>query len=129
MIKLLHHGEYKLIETKRHTKILYLDGNAFAWIEPKNIGDILVTASHDISRSDSTLSRGRYNLYNVEDEPGYFDLDHLELETGHNSWQGYLLLTGLPDQHKKRGRIIPTFERITSNIIANQSTPATLEVR
>lgn len=115
MIKLIKHGAYRLIETKRHTKILYLDGAAFAWIEPKKIGEILVSAVHNLARADYTLSRGHYNLYSVEDEPGYFDLDHLELETGEDSWQGYLLLSGLPDLHKKRGRIIPTFERITGN--------------
>ncbi len=61
------------------------------------------------------LSLGDYCLYDVEDEPALSDLPHLELEVGKDSWQSYLLLTGLPDDHKKRGRIVPTKEYITGN--------------
>lgn len=114
MITLNRTGFYKLIETKANVKILYLDNNTFAWVEPKNIGEILVV-SHKIHRTDCVLAMGHYRLYNVEEEPYLSDQQHLELETGRTSWQGYLLLSGLPDDHKIRGRIIPTHEIITGN--------------
>lgn len=114
MITTLRTGFYKLIETKHNTKILYLDNDVFAWVEPKNIGEILVV-SHKIHRTDCILSMGHYHMYDVINEPSLSDQVHLELEAGRNVWQGYLLMSGLPDSHKKRGRIIPTMETITGN--------------
>jgi hypothetical protein len=38
---------------------------------------------------------------------------HLELSIGKGQWQGYLLLTGLPTNKKRRNRIIPTKEVIS----------------
>jgi hypothetical protein len=114
MITLTRTGQYKLIETKHHTKVLYLDNDTYAWIEPINIGEILVT-SHKVHKTDCVLSVGHYRLYDVDDEPNLSDQFHLELEIGKNKWQGYLLLTGLPDDYKKRGRIIPTYENIAGN--------------
>lgn len=114
MITLHRTGHYKLIETKANTKVLYLDNDTYAWVEPANIGEILVY-SHKSHKTDCVLSMGQYNLYTVEDEPDLSDQTHLELEVGEKSWQGYLLLTGLPDDHHKRGRIIPTVETITSD--------------
>ena len=107
-------GFYKLIETKRHTKVIYLDNDIYAWIEPPTIGELLVV-SHTIHKSDCVLSLGHYHLYEVDDELHLSDQQHLELEVGLNHWQGYLLLSGLPDDHKIRGRIIPTTEVITGN--------------
>lgn len=114
MIKLKRSGHYKLIETKHNTKVMYLDNDTYAWVEPVAIGEILVV-SHKVHESDYVLSIGEYCLYDVEDEPNLSDNPHLELEVGRGMWQGYLLLTGLPDNHKKRGRIIPTHEIITGN--------------
>ena len=114
MIKQLRSGAYKLIETKDNTKVLYLDNDIYAWVEPKNIGEILVY-SHKVHRADCALAMGHYILYEVRDEPRLSDGYHLELEFGHNAWQGYLLLTSLPDNHHQRGRIIPTIEVITNN--------------
>lgn len=114
MISLTRTGFYKLVETKNNIKILYLDGETFAWVEPKKIGEILV-ATHALHKTDCILAVGHYNLYTVIDEPKLSDLLHLELEVGKNCWQGYLLLTGLPEGKKKRGRIIPTHEIITGN--------------
>jgi hypothetical protein len=51
----------------------------------------------------------------VKDEPKLSDNQHIELEVGLDAWQGYLLLTGLPDDDKKRTRIVPTGELITGN--------------
>jgi len=113
MINMLKFGLYKLIETKHHTKILYLDNDAYAWVEPST-GEILVI-SHAIHKTDCTLCVGRYYMYDVGDEPMLSDQIHLELEVGRGHWQGYLLLSGLPNDHKKRGRIIPTEEIITGN--------------
>lgn len=114
MITLLRSGMYKLIETKKHTKVLYLDSDIFAWVEPVQIGEILVV-SHRVHKTDCVLSIGDYCLYDVADEPELSDQQHLELEVGKACWQGYLLLTGLPNQHKLRARIIPTSEVITGN--------------
>ena len=114
MITTSRTGYYKLIETKHNTKVLYLDNDIFAWIEPRDIGEILI-ASHKIHKTDCILSIGHFQIYDVEDEPNLSDQIHLELETGQNVWQGYLLLSGLPDEHKKRVRIIPTIETITGN--------------
>ena len=114
MISLRRSGLYELIETKHHTKILYLDGDVYAWVEPPNIGEILVT-SHKIHKTDCVLSLGRYRLYNVDNELYLHDQIHLELEIGRGRWQGYLLLSGLPNSQKLRGRIIPTEEVISGN--------------
>ncbi|MDQ5972738.1 MAG: hypothetical protein QG553_897 [Patescibacteria group bacterium] len=114
MIRLRANGIYKLIETQHHTKVLYLDQQVFAWVDAKGIGEILV-ASHNVHKSDCVLGLGRYRLYEVEDEAYASDLTHLELEVGGRYWQGYLLLSGLPNDQKIRGRIIPTREVITDN--------------
>lgn len=114
MIILDRSGHYKLIETKHNTKVLYVDDKTYAWIEPPNIGEILI-ASHKVHKTDCTLSMGQYHMYDVEDEPSLSDQIHLELEIGMDHWQGYLLLSGLPSREKIRGRIIPTKEVITAN--------------
>lgn len=112
MITLLRSGPYKLVETKHNTKILYLDNETYAWVEPATMGEILVV-SHNPHKTDCVLSLGEYRLYSVEDELSLADHIHLELEVGAGSWQGYLLLTGLPNDQKRRARIIPTPELIT----------------
>jgi hypothetical protein len=114
MISLQKSGLYKLIETKHHTKILYLDNDTYAWVEPPDIGEILV-ASYAMHKTDCVLGIGRYRLYDVDDELYLSDHPHLELEVGGDHWQGYVLLTGLPDRQKRRSRIIPTPETITGN--------------
>jgi hypothetical protein len=120
MITLFRTGSYRLIETKDDTKVLYLDTDAYAWVKPKNIGEILVV-SHNPHKLDCLLASGRYNLFTVIDEPSLTDLQHLELEVGRHTWQGYLLLTGLPDDHKKRARIIPTVQLITKTSLLNKN--------
>lgn len=114
MITLQQHGSHKLIETKKNTKILYLDDTAFAWVEPLAIGEILVS-THQTHKTDCVLSVGDYYIFSVQDEPELSDNMHMELEVGRNTWQGYLLLTGLPSDSKKRARIIPTTEIIMGN--------------
>lgn len=113
MIKLITQGTYHLIETKGHTKILTLDRKqTFAWVNAEEIGEILVT-THKTHTVDHLLAAGKYRMYEVKDEPNITDLLHLELLAGEGMWQGYLLPTGLPDDEKKRNRIIPTKELIT----------------
>ncbi|MDQ5951859.1 MAG: hypothetical protein QG639_1140 [Patescibacteria group bacterium] len=112
MIAVIEKGSYTLLETKKQTKVLLLDHLAFAWIDAKNIGEILVT-SHRKHPADCILATGKYRLYKVTDEPKLTDLIHLELLVGEGKWQGYLLPTGLPDDNNKRNRIIPTSEIIT----------------
>ncbi len=112
MITVIAKGDYRLIETKSQVKVLYLDGKAYAWVWAKDIGEILVT-THRPHKIDHVLAVGRYRLYEVEGEPKYADLPHLELHVGNGQWQGYLLLTGLPTDKKTRSRIIPTTELIS----------------
>lgn len=112
MITVLKTGSYKLIETKWANKILYLDNKAYAWIDSKKVGELLV-ATHREHNTYFVLSRGAYILYDVKDEDNLTDLQHLELECGIYAWQGYLLLTGLPSDGKKKSRIIPTEQLIT----------------
>lgn len=114
MITLLKDGNYRLIETKSNTKILYLDSHAYAWVEPRDIGEVLVSTRKP-HRTDCSLAMGNYCLYDVKDEPYLTDLQHLELQYGKKAWQGYLLLVGLPDSKHKRRRIIPTDQIITGN--------------
>lgn len=113
MIRLIQQGKYELFETARQTKILRLDNKQiFVWILAGKIGQILIS-SQKIHKSDHVLSVGNYRLYEVENEPEFTDLYHLELFTGDGTWQGYLLPTGLPSKKDKRNRIIPTEEKIT----------------
>lgn len=114
MISLINSGQYRMIETKADTKVLELNGSTFAWVTAKGIGEILVT-THKEHKTDAILSVGRFKLYEVKDEPGIADLTHLELEAGNDVWQSYLLLTGLPNDTRKRTRIIPSREYITGN--------------
>ena len=107
MINLLRTGHYKLIDTKGGRRILLLDNDQYAWIDAKDIGQILVY-SENRQTYDDILSAGLYKLYEVRDEPDLTDLQHLELEVGDGLKQGYLLLTGLPTVSKKRSRIITT---------------------
>lgn len=121
MIKLINQGNYKLVETIKQTKILSLGGtNTFAWVNAKNIGEILVT-THKKHPFDTVLSTGKYRIYEVKDEPKINDTVHLELNVGDGFWQGYLLPTGLPDEEKIRNRIVPTKETITKSIKLNFS--------
>ena len=117
MIKLLTNGTYKLIETRRDTKILLFDKNgkphSYAWINAGDIGEILVT-THKSHKVDHMLAVGKYRLYEVKDEPRLTDLTHLELLVGDGVWQGYLLPLGMPNGVKRR-RIIPTKEIITKS--------------
>ena len=115
MIILQTIGAYKLVQTKKqYTKVLDLADKAYAWIPYEDIGEILVTARSDHSVA-SELSAGEYRIYRVNGDPLLNDTLHLELQVGRNRWQGYLLLTGLPDKQRKRTRIIATKEIITDN--------------
>lgn len=112
MKRLLQKGKYLLIETKKFTKILILEGiGAFAWVHARNIGEILVKTKY-LFNFNNFLATGKYEIYNVKKEPNLVDLEHLELEVGKNKWQGYLLPKGLPTFRQKRHRIIPTYELV-----------------
>jgi hypothetical protein len=113
MIRLLKHGNYSLIQTFDHTKMLILDDiGRYAWISAPEIGDILVTSKKKFN-AESVVATGNYRLYYVKDEPNLVDLEHLELFVGKGKWQGYLLPSGLPGDSKTRSRIVPTREVIS----------------
>lgn len=109
MITLLKSGTYKLFETKRHTKMLYLDDDSYVWMGTGILGEV-VPLSYKPHKTDCLFAVGRYELYEAHQEPGLSDQVHLELEVGNGRWQGYLLLSGLPGGNRQRGRIIPTTE-------------------
>ena len=113
MIKLTAEGRYRLIETRNQSKILSLEKrNTYAWVNAKNIGEILVT-THKKHPFDTILGIGKYRIYEVKTEAKLSDSLHLELNVGNGYWQGYILPTGLPNGEKIRNRIIPTKEIIT----------------
>ena len=115
MIKQLKKGRYKLFESKHQTKVLVLDNKMFAWINAKEIGEILVLSEKSYA-PDCILACGEYRLYRVKEEEDLTDLLHLELYVGEGIWQGYLLTTGLPNSRNNRKRVIPTFEVIPKEI-------------
>jgi hypothetical protein len=113
MITLMKQGNYELSESAHTTKLLTLDTTSFAWINAKDIGEILAKTARKPDAA-SRLALGTYRIYKVKDEPEFTDLPHLELSVGSGLWQGYLLPTGLPNGAKKRSRIIPSKEIITN---------------
>lgn len=112
MIKLIKKGSYRLVATKDHKRMLYLDGQGYQWAYAEHIGDLLAFSKHPHT-FNYLLALGAYRIYRVKDEPKLVDLDHLELQVGDGQWQGYLLLTGLPTRRKIRSRIEPTREVIS----------------
>lgn len=123
MIKLLKEGTYLLGESKKHTRFLYLDKTCYVWVIVLSIGDILSKAVHTHEPA-TVLSKGRYKLYDIKNEPDLVDLKHLELEVEDGEWQGYLLLTGLPRGKKRRSRIVPTTEKVADYMEAAGRKPA-----
>ncbi|MBP6913404.1 MAG: hypothetical protein KBC00_02215 [Candidatus Levybacteria bacterium] len=89
---------------------------SFALILAEDIGEMIaqVTNNQDIN---CVLSRGNYRIYEVEKEPNLTDLTHLELFIGEGHWQGYLLPNSMPENERKKARIIPTEEVITRSSI------------
>jgi len=115
MTKQLREGFYRLVESRDNNKILFLDKDTFAWINARNIGEILVK-SYKTPKIKIHINEGRFRLFLVKDEPMLHDIEHLELEYSKDNRQGYFLLTGLPGDDKKRARIIPTDEIISNKI-------------
>jgi hypothetical protein len=113
MIRLKKIGSYKLIETKRHTKILQLEAKSYAWTGRSNIGE-LVLVLHSDHKTDYILGLGEYRLYTVERESSLSNRTHLELDAGGKYWQGYIVLPDLPKKRSEQARIIPTAETLTS---------------
>jgi len=112
MIKLIKKGKYTLVETRSDAKVLTLDGKSYVWIFSRSIGEMLIS-THKQHKTDQKLSKGEYRLYEVVNEPKLVDTLHLELAIGEGDWQGYLLITGFPQNKKMRSRIIPTEEVIS----------------
>jgi hypothetical protein len=106
-------GLYKLVETKSQTKIFYLDNDTYAWVEPPALGELLASSRREHA---TILSMGIYCVFDVKNEPRLTNTTHLELEVGGGVWQGYLLIAGLPDEHKMRARIVPTRECISASL-------------
>ncbi len=114
MIELLKSGQYNLIETKNRTKVLYLDDKIYALVDTSKAGEIIISSRRK-HKTDCVLSQGLYRIFDVDDEPFLSDYQHLELQAGNDCWQGYLLLSGLPNPHKHLATIMPTHEVISGN--------------
>jgi len=113
MLKLLKAGNYRLVGTKDYKLILYLDEQGYYWNYAPRIGELLTFSKHPHAQRH-ILALGAYRLYDVKDEMELVDLNHLELSLEGHKWQGYLLLTGLPNAKKIRSRIEPTEEVIST---------------
>jgi hypothetical protein len=112
MKRLVRSGKYVLLETKGNTKLIALEKiGTYAWVNALRIGEILIKARNRF-KIESILSKGRYRLYDIKNEPKLTDLQHLELEVGDGAWQGYLLPNGIPVSSEKKHRIIPTSELV-----------------
>ncbi|HET6924519.1 MAG TPA: hypothetical protein VFH39_01665 [Candidatus Saccharimonadales bacterium] len=107
MAKLIRFGRYRLIETRHQNKILYLGRSVYAWVQPVEFGEMLVT-THKPHKTDCVLSIGLYRLYDNSDVHEVPTVQHLELEVGKDEWQGYILPGGLPRAGRPRARIVPT---------------------
>lgn len=114
MIKLAEQGTYKIVETWGETRLIVLnETNCFAWVYAGDeIGEILVATKKKFS-DQYTLARGKYRLYEVDQENGLSKGEHLELYIGEGFWQGYILPTGFPKGRNVRNKIIPTRQIIT----------------
>lgn len=112
MIKLIEKGSYRIVVDGGMQRILYLGDRTYLWSHAKGIGELL-SFSKRSHRTLYLLAIGKYRIYTVKDEPKYVDLRHLELLVGPRTWQGFLLLTGLPNEKKIRSRIVPTKEIIS----------------
>ncbi|OGD86358.1 hypothetical protein A2870_00575 [Candidatus Curtissbacteria bacterium RIFCSPHIGHO2_01_FULL_41_11] len=112
MIKKIKEGEYRLFETETRTRLIILDGQGqFVWSLSKKIGEVLVKSKKKY-KTDKTIARGYFRVYEVLGEPGLTDSFHFEVCVGHGQWQGYLLPKGFPNNGGE-GRIIPTKEVIS----------------
>jgi hypothetical protein len=113
MVRFVDGGPFRLMETNHGIKLLELNHKTYAWIVAPHIGSLLIYSVHPHKIAD-VLSRGHFRLYDVIDEPRLTDTWHLEVEVGEGGWQGYLLLTGLPDSMDTRKAITPTHELIAT---------------
>lgn len=113
MVKVLKSGKYQLIETKQQIKILYLDKTPYVWLHLPGIGHVLEHTNKP-HKADHILSIGSYRLYDVEKDERYSKHKHLELFISDGVWQGYILLTGLPNKKNPRTRIVATREVISA---------------
>lgn len=111
MIKLLQKGTYRIVGTKDHKIMLYLDEQGYLWTYAPRIGELLTFSKHP-HMQNYILNQGEYRLYDVNKEPELVDLQHLELSVN-SGWQGYLILTRLPTTRKLRSRIEATDEVIS----------------
>jgi hypothetical protein len=100
------------METNHGIKLLKLNHKTYAWVMAPHLGSLLIYSVHPHKIVD-VLSRGHFQLYDVIDEPHLTDTWHLEVEVGEGGWQGYLLLTGLPDSVDTRKVMIPTHELVS----------------
>jgi len=113
MVKLLQAGRYKLEETAGDEKVLTLDDNkSFLWTEAKGSGNLKYVKLNSIETC-CLHAMGNYRLYNVKNEQGLLNGQHINFHTTKSIWRGFLLPSGLPTQTDKTKKILRTTEVIT----------------
>ena len=113
MIKVLKSGKYQLVETSQQIKVLYLDETPYIWLYIPGIGHV-IEMTHNPHRAEHILAQGSYRIYDVKGEERFSRHKHLELFIGDGAWQGYLILTDLPSETRKRVRIVATNEVVSA---------------
>jgi len=121
MIQVLKHGEYRLDEAETLSRIFILDNSKyFNW--NTSAGE-LTDCTKDKPKINSTLSIGKYFLYNVTNETILTNCLHLELLLGKRKWQAYILPLGFPTKKQRNVKILPTKEIITISRFGEKTNP------
>lgn len=134
MITVIRTGAYRLFETHEKKGLLVLDGKSIYSWDLKNTPEKLWISPRTSIKTHTTLSTGKYRLYDVKNESNLTENLHLELMIAQGKWQGYVLPTGFPREVNTKKQIIPTEERITcsslcllkNNYRANRSSSSPL---
>ena len=124
MITPTSRGTFKLLETKRGQRVLYLNDEIYEFVTPNRIR----SSFRKYHKSDCVLSAGRFQIYFVSVENHITEHWHLELEVGANIWQGYLLPQGLPGEEFYVTRLLPTSEIISKNRKVTRKIPTSKQI-
>ena len=109
MKELLSDGIYELYKAAGNTTILEINGCPYIWVPTHEAGD-LIWCGDVIHRPVRIIATGRYELWDVHGVHHPTPVQHLELQSGHDFWRGYLLPTGLPDDHARHSHFVPSDE-------------------
>lgn len=107
-------GQYELFETTQHHQILVLDGQDYYALVEGEYGQIIVK-SDSSHQQDRTRSQGDYILFIAQDDPNWKDnVEHLQLQQGHDTYNIYILPTGFPTERDPQKKIVESEETVPS---------------